>query len=1045
MTPQEARSLQENEFLFFTRNPGRTGKFIRTVENGNELYIEIQEIHGNSVVNCEELSQLSDSVSIEDKIKSSEYARSEQLRQNLVFQKLCGRLAEVIYSMEATNTDFMAYQYKPVLKMLDSPGKGILIADEVGLGKTIEAGLIWTELKARFDMSRLLVVCPASLRKKWVQELSDRFQCDALECKGSKELLEVMESGLARNKGISAVCSYQTFLPPQKSDEDLDKETIPSTGKQKLREFIQEKSEDGQSAIDLLIIDEAHYLRNKDNKTSKGIRALMEICEHVLLLSATPIHLKSGNLFSLLNILDENYFENEAVFSQMVAANQPIVQAIREYPPGNLNIQQFQENVSRALESGFFENNQYLQQALSLSGEQRDWSESKPRQELLDPLNKANLFNQYIVRNRKRDVIQERPIRRVEEIWIEPTLAESAFYEKLLDAIYDYASDSGMNSPGFLLATPERMFSSSIPATLEGWKSARKEFLVEMESNEGQKESNIGPLTLHLAESFSDYEISTLLESDSKAEALILLLNEFMGSGRGEKIIIFSFFKITLRYLETFLETSFRGQISLLTGDLKPQERWDSIKEFRENPQKKILLSSEVGAEGIDLQFCNALVNYDLPWNPMKIEQRIGRIDRIGQKEKSILIFNFVCKNTIDERIYKKLWERINVFENVLGDIEMLLNESISKLTSKIFSSRLSAKEQEDLINQTADAIARNVKDEQTLENDAGELVAFYDVITENINNARKAGRWVSADDVEFLFLDFFKTNYPGTSFEKNTEESNTYQIKLSTDASDDFRSFIHQNPNLQRPTNFSHERKNKFSFTNKISSRHVASRTEEVDQFHPIIRFAIDESKKSQRQINPLSLCKVKSSVAIDLVGSFLEDCDFAFYYVQRWSFRVLATIENLKYFLISDDGEMLEGIQAESLINHVASSSPSIFKMPNNSATILEINKLAKNEALKLFDQEKGKMLADIVYKAKFQIRAIRENTKRKQTEMEARVLDFKSEQKEKQARMLEGKISKLKERMESRIRQIEDRLVNYSAEYEDVCAGIIIFENV
>ena len=184
---------------------------------------------------------------------------------------------------------------------------------------------------------------------------------------------------------------------------------------------------------------------------------------------------------------------------------------------------------------------------------------------------------------------------------------------------------------------------------------------------------------------------------------------------------------------------------------------------------------------------------------------------------------------------------------------------------------------------------------------------------------------------------------------------------------------------------------------------------------------------------------------MAIDLVGSFLEDCDFAFYYVQRWSFRVLATIENLKYFLISDDGEMLEGIQAESLINHVASSSPSIFKMPNNSATILEINKLAKNEALKLFDQEKGKMLADIVYKAKFQIRAIRENTKRKQTEMEARVLDFKSEQKEKQARMLEGKISKLKERMESRIRQIEDRLVNYSAEYEDVCAGIIIFENV
>ena len=403
---------------------------------------------------------------------------------------------------------------------------------------------------------------------------------------GLKELLEVMESGLARNKGISAVCSYQTFLPPQEPDEELEEGAIPTTGKHKLHNFIQEKSEEGQSAIDLLIIDEAHYLRNRENKTSKGVRALMEICDHVLLLSATPIHLKSGNLFSLLNILDENYFENEAVFEQMVAANQPIVQAIREYPPGHLNVQQFQESVSRALESGFFEHNEYLKSALALSNEDRDWSESKSRQGLLDPLNKANLFNQYIVRNRKRDVIEERPVRRVEEVWIEPTFEESEFYEKLLDSIYDYASESGMHSPGFLLATPERMFSSSIPATLQGWESAKEEFLVEMESNEGQKESNIGPLTLHLAESFSDDEITTLLESDSKADALIELLNKFMESERGDKIIVFSFFKITLRYLETVLETTFRGQISHLTGDLNPQERWDSIREFRKSKEK---------------------------------------------------------------------------------------------------------------------------------------------------------------------------------------------------------------------------------------------------------------------------------------------------------------------------------------------------------------------------------------------------------------------------------------------------------------------------
>ena len=106
MSPEEARTLSKGEFLYFTRKPGRTGKFIRTRENGDELYVEIQETTGSSVVNCEELSRLADNESIEDKIKSLEFAGPEQLRQNLVFQKLCGRLAEVIYSMEATNTDF---------------------------------------------------------------------------------------------------------------------------------------------------------------------------------------------------------------------------------------------------------------------------------------------------------------------------------------------------------------------------------------------------------------------------------------------------------------------------------------------------------------------------------------------------------------------------------------------------------------------------------------------------------------------------------------------------------------------------------------------------------------------------------------------------------------------------------------------------------------------------------------------------------------------------------------------------------------------------
>lgn len=120
-----------------------------------------------------------------DMLEAKKLGRPVDLRRTLTHVKLSGRLADVIYSMEATNTDFYAYQFKPVVKILESPSNGILIADEVGLGKTIEAGLIWTELKSRFDMHRLLVLCPAALREKWRRELSEKNRhCDPdLRCR----------------------------------------------------------------------------------------------------------------------------------------------------------------------------------------------------------------------------------------------------------------------------------------------------------------------------------------------------------------------------------------------------------------------------------------------------------------------------------------------------------------------------------------------------------------------------------------------------------------------------------------------------------------------------------------------------------------------------------------------------------------------------------------------------------------------------------------------------------------------------------------------
>lgn len=1048
MSPEEARTLQKGEFLYFPRNPGRTGQFLKLRENGPQIYIVIQEVNKTSNVNCESLERLRENESIEDKLNSWSFAGPDQLRQHLVFQKLCGRLAEVIYSMEATNTDFKAYQYKPVLKMLDTPGKGILIADEVGLGKTIEAGLIWTELRARFDASRLMVICPASLRKKWVQELGDRFQCDASESLGSGNLLDTLKKGTKRNQGFANVCSYQALLPPKKKpqqeeDQSPDSNTSKGSPKEKLHQFIEEQTLEAENCVDLLIIDEAHYLRNRDNKTSKGIRALMEICEHVLLLSATPIHLKSDNLFSLLNMVDEDYFRNIHDFNEMVRANQPIIQAIRSYPQGKLHLQEFQSYITTALENNTFEGNEYLKNALKLSNEERDWAQPKERLELLEPLNKANLFNQYIVRNRKRDVIEERPLRKVHEIFIEPSSIELSFYEKLLDSIYDYSEQIDLNSPGFLLSTPERMFSSSIPATIQNWRALNEKLMIETESEYGLKETDIGPLTLHLTKEFASDEMGEIEVHDSKATRLVECLDQFFKENPDKKIIIFSFFKITLYYLETFLNTrGYSKGCSILTGDQNPQDRWDSIQDFKSNPEKKILLSSEVGAEGIDLQFCNAIVNYDLPWNPMKIEQRIGRIDRIGQKEKVLLIYNFVCDGTIDEKIYNKLWKRIQVFENVLGDVEMLLNNKISELTNSIFSRKLTSEQQDQLISQTAAAIERNIQEQEELEQDAGELVAFYDVITQRISNSKEAGRWVSADDVEFMFKDFFKTNYPGTQFLGQANKPNFYKIQLSPEANDDFRAFMKDNPSSFRPTTFSPEKFSRVQFTNKISSHNSHVGHEEVDQFHPIIRFAIDESKHADKKINPCSHSQLLLKDALETIPDIKSEKTL-FYYVERWSFSLMTEIETLRYFIGTLEGKIYDGIQAEILINKATKQTNQVLHAPEISKKLntLNIYKELKQHAHDLLLEENEKLKIEKITKAKFQLTAIRNNTARKTENMKESIRRYEYEGRDIQVKSIKTKLSNFQKRMAEQIKMIEDKIEDFSPpESGEVCAGLI-----
>ena len=172
---------------------------------------------------------------------------------------------------------------------------------------------------------------------------------------------------------------------------------------------------------------------------------------------------------------------------------------------------------------------------------------------------------------------------------------------------------------------------------------------------------------------------------------------------------------------ERLLEDGIISQV--LVGGMR-ESKDEVILKFREDKKIRILLSSEVASEGVDLQFCRTLFNYDLPWNPMKVEQRIGRIDRIGQTAEKISIVNLLFTDTIDHKIHERLYSRLNIFERALGGMEAILGEEISHLTSDLLSKPLTAEQEQKRIEQTAMAVERIRHDQEQLEQQASHLIA---------------------------------------------------------------------------------------------------------------------------------------------------------------------------------------------------------------------------------------------------------------------------------------------------------------------------------
>lgn len=459
------------------------------------------------------------------------------------------------------------YQIETARKVLRQLGGRALLADEVGLGKTIEAGLILSEYLARGMIQSLLILTPASLVSQWQLELQTKFGIDTITSDDKQLQLNPDEFWRTNNRLIAS-------LNTAKSAKHFNLVTTRNW--------------------DLVIVDEAHHLKNRSTLNWKLVNALNK--RFILMLTATPVQNSLVELFNLLTLLKPGLLKTEAAFK-------------------------------------------------------KEYVSSKNGRVPKNPEKLRQLMREVMVRNTRSLVDVQLPKRFATTITVNPSKSEEKLYQDLTE--YVRSLEIGESESG---------------KTQKLDKFSRTNLLMRA----GSSPQALADSLKNLAKKFPSDELKSLTRRASqikqveKAVAIVDLLKKST-----QKTIVFTTHRATSAFLAKTLEQAGIPFAQFL-GDMSLKEKDAAIEAFRD--RIPVLLASETGGEGRNIQFANAIVNYDLPWNPMKIEQRIGRIHRIGQKQ-DVFIFNFCLKDSIEEYILRILHDKINMFELVVGEIETILGQ----------------------------------------------------------------------------------------------------------------------------------------------------------------------------------------------------------------------------------------------------------------------------------------------------------------------------------------------------------------------------------
>lgn len=456
----------------------------------------------------------------------------------------------------------MAHQIDTAKRVLNEMRGRAILADEVGLGKTIEAGLILKEYMIRGLVRKTLILVPASLVLQWVRELNSKF-------------------------GIPAVAHKKAYMWKQ---SDVIVASMDTAKRDPHREIVMGLE------YDMLIVDEAHKLKNKKTTNYTFVNELRK--KYCLLLTATPVQNDLKELFNLITLLK----------------------------PGQLGIH------------SSFKTNYVV-------GKRTPKNEGQLQQEL----------SKVMIRNRRGDGGVHYTKRIVRNIPLTLSNDEQALYDGVTNFVRTrYQESAGDLSSVLSLITLQREVCSSRDAVFITLVN-----LFKKTAEDSPQRAKIWELV----------ELIRTIKANTKAETTMKLVQEI-----NDKVIIFTEYRASQEYLLNYLKEHKITAVPYRGGMNRGKKDW-MMDLFRNRVQ--VLVATEAGGEGINLQFCHNMINFDLPWNPMRVEQRIGRVHRLGQTH-DVNIYNLSTRNTIEEHILSLLHEKINMFELVIGQLDTIL-EKIEK------------------------------------------------------------------------------------------------------------------------------------------------------------------------------------------------------------------------------------------------------------------------------------------------------------------------------------------------------------------------------